>query len=343
MREYRVAELAKAVGGAVEGDGDRVIRGVNGINEAGADEVTFVSNPKYASALATTAAGAVVVSPSVEAPGRTIIRADNPYVAFARILTMFAPPAGLPATVSPLAFVHENAAVGEDVGLGPFAVVEEGAAVGRGTSIGAGTYVGRGARVGAECIIYPNVTLREAVVVGDRCIIHSGTVIGSDGFGFATEGTVHHKIPQLGTVVVEDDVEIGANCAVDRATMGETRIGRGTKIDNLVQLAHNVTVGGGTLIAAQTGIAGSTKVGEYCVFGGQVGVVGHIVIGDRAVLGAQSGVAKSLPGGRAYFGYPAKEIATVKKREARIGMLERYFERVKRLEKELKELKEARG
>jgi len=342
MPEYTVAELAAAVAGEVAGESATVIRGVNGIAEAAPDEVTFVANPKYRAALKSTRAGAVVVAVDVEAPTVTLIKVANPYAAFARLLGLFAPPAEVPEGISELACIHESARLGAEVAVGPFVTVREGAVVGDRTSLGAGTYVGRDTTVGADCLIYPNVTIRERVTVGDRCIIHSGTVIGSDGFGFATEGTVHHKIPQIGVVVIEDDVEIGANCTLDRATMGETRVGRGAKLDNLIQIAHNVKVGAGTLIAAQTGIAGSTVLGEYCVIGGQVGIVPHITIGNRAVLAAQSGITKSLRDGATVFGRPARPLAEVKRREGRVALLEKYFERVKELEREVAALQQAR-
>ncbi len=339
MPEYTVDELAAAVGGQVAGNGAAVMRGVNGIKEAGPDEVTFVTNPKYKAALKTTRAGAVVVAPETEAAGLTLIKTPNPYAVFARVIVMFAPPTETPEGMSGLAYIHEKAKIGEGVAVGPFVTVREDAVIGDRTTLGAGTYVGRGAAVGADCLIYPNVTIRERVTLGDRCVVHSGTVIGSDGFGFATEAKVHHKIPQIGVVVIEDDVEIGANCAIDRATMGETRIGRGSKLDNLIQIAHNVKIGEGTLIAAQTGIAGSTVLGKYCVLGGQVGIVPHIEIGDGAILAAQSGVTKSLRNGETVFGRPARPLKDVKKREGRIALLEKYFKRVKELEKEMAELK----
>jgi UDP-3-O-[3-hydroxymyristoyl] glucosamine N-acyltransferase len=339
MPEYTVEELAAAVRGEVAGNGAAMIRGVNGIAEAGPEEVTFVANPKYRAALKRTRAGAVVVGADVETGAVTLIKVANPYAAFARILAKFAPPPEVPAGISELAFIHERAEIGEGVAVGPFATVREGAVVGARTTLGAGTYVGREAALGADCLIYPNVTIRERVTLGDRVIVHAGTVIGSDGFGFATDAGVHCKIPQIGVVVVEDDVEIGANCAIDRATMGETRIGRGSKLDNLIQVAHNVKIGEGTLIAAQTGIAGSTVLGKYCVLGGQVGIVPHIEIGDRAVLAAQSGVTKSIPSGGVVFGRPARPLMEVKKREGRVAMLEKYFQRVKALEREVEALK----
>ncbi|HUV87703.1 MAG TPA: UDP-3-O-(3-hydroxymyristoyl)glucosamine N-acyltransferase [bacterium] len=339
MPEYTVDELAAAVAGEVAGNGAAVIRGVNGIKEAGPDEVTFVANPRYRGALKATRAGAVVVAPGTEAGTLTLIKTPNPYAAFAKILVMFAPPAEVPEGISELVYIHEKASIGEGVAVGPFATVREDAVIGDRTTLGAGTYVGRGATLGVDCSIYPNVTVRERVIIGDRCIIHSGTVVGSDGFGFATEAKVHHKIPQIGVVVIEDDVEIGANCTIDRATMGETRIGRGSKLDNLVQIAHNVKIGEGTLIAAQTGIAGSTVLGEFCVLGGQVGIVPHIEIGNGAVLAAQSGVTKSIREGETVFGRPARPLKDVKRREGRIALLEKYFKRVKELEEEVAELK----
>ena len=339
MTEYTVDEIAAALNAEVVGDGAAVIRGVNGIKEAGPDDVTFVANPRYKAALKETRAGAVVVAPGIEAPGLTLIRAANPYAAFARIVVMFAPPAEAPAGISDLACIHDEAKIGEGVAVGPFVTVREGASVGDGTTLGAGTYVGSGSAVGADCLIYPNVTIRERVTVGDRCIVHSGTVLGSDGFGFATDAGVHHKIPQIGVVVIEDDVELGANCAIDRATMGETRISRGSKLDNLIQIAHNVKIGEGTLIAAQTGIAGSTVLGKYCVLGGQVGIVNHIHIGDGAILAAQSGVTKSIRDGETVFGRPARPLKEVKRREGRVAMLEKYYKRVRELEEEVAELK----
>ena len=339
MPEYTVDEIAAVVNGEVVGDGGAVIRGVNGIKEAGPDDVTFVANPKYKAVLKETRAGAVVVAPKTEATGLTLIKAANPYAAFARIVVMFAPPAEAPEGISELAYIHEKARIGEGVAVGPFVTVWEDAVVGDRTTLGAGTYVGSASAVGADCLIYPNVTIRERVTIGDRCIIHSGTVLGSDGFGFATDAKVHHKIPQIGVVVIEDDVEIGANCTIDRATMGETRIGRGSKLDNLIHIAHNVKIGEGTLIAAQTGIAGSTVLGEYCVLGGQVGIVPHIEIGDGAVLAAQSGVTKSIRDGETVFGRPARPLKEVKKREGRVALLEKYFIRVKELEEEVAELK----
>jgi len=227
--------------------------------------------------------------------------------------------------------------VDESAAVGPFAVIDAGVAVGARTVICAGSYIGRGSSVGEDCIIYPNATVRERVTIGDRVIIHPNAVVGSDGFGFATVEGVHLKVPQIGTVVVGDDVEIGAGTTIDRGTMGATVIGDGCKIDNLVQIAHNVTLGKGTILAAQVGIAGSTKVGAYVVMGGQVGLVGHIEVGDRVQIGAQSGVPKSIPAGETWFGYPARPIMETKRTEAYLRRLGDLYARVKALEKKLEE------
>jgi UDP-3-O-[3-hydroxymyristoyl] glucosamine N-acyltransferase len=337
MAEYTLEEIAAAVGGTVEGDQSAVVSGLSGIEEAGPDDITFVANPKYVPLLKTTEAGAVVLGEGVDAPGLNVIRVAEAYAAFAKVLAMFAPEPALPEGVSDLAYIADDADVGEGAGVGPFAVIDAGAKVEARTAVCSGAYVGRGSSVGEDCIIYPNATIRERVTVGDRVIIHPNAVVGSDGFGFATVEGVHRKVPQIGTVVVGDDVEIGAGATIDRGTMGATVIGDGCKIDNLVQIAHNVKLGKGTILAAQVGIAGSTKVGEYVVMGGQVGLVGHIEVGDRVQIGAQSGVPKSIPPGEVWFGYPARPIMETKRTEAYIRRLGDLYARVKELEKKLEE------
>jgi UDP-3-O-[3-hydroxymyristoyl] glucosamine N-acyltransferase len=335
MGKYKLGEIAAAVAGTVEGDATTIILGVGGIEEAGPEDITFVANKKYIPLLKTTNAGAVILGEGVEAPDLNVVRVAEPYAAFARVLAMFAPEPALPENVSDLAYIADGAAVDEKAAVGPFAVVDAGATIGAGTAICAGSYIGRDSSVGEDCIIYPNVTVRERVTIGDRVIIHPNAVLGSDGFGFATAEGVHHKVPQIGTVVVGDDVEIGAGTTIDRGTMGATVIGDGCKIDNLVQIAHNVTLGKGTILAAQVGIAGSTKVGEYVVMGGQVGLVGHIEVGDRVQIGAKSGIPKSIPPGEIWFGYPARPIMDTKRIEAYLKRLGELFDRVKNIERKL--------
>ncbi len=309
----KLRDIASLLGAEVESaSGGLEIRGVAKIEEAAAGDITFLANPKYARHLGNTRASAVIVARTLTvAPGErtpVLVRVDDPYVAFLRLLVTFNPPRDpLPPGVHPTAVIHPTAAIAPDARIGAHAVIGEGTRVGERSMIGHGVVLGDGVEIGAAALLHPNVTVRDGCRIGSRVIIHSGTVIGSDGFGFAPkpDGT-YEKIPQLGIVVVEDDVEIGANCAVDRATLGETRIRRGAKLDNLIQVAHNVVIGEHTVIAAQAGISGSTKIGAHCMIGGQVGFTGHIEIADRTKIGAQSGVHRSVtePGGT-YFGYPA--------------------------------------
>jgi UDP-3-O-[3-hydroxymyristoyl] glucosamine N-acyltransferase len=301
---FSLQELADHLGGRVEGDPDRTILGVKGIEEAGPEDITFLANPRYAAALAGSSAGAVIVGEDYNSPGLDLIRLANPYLAFARALALYNPVPKPAPGVSDDAYVSPEAAIDGKAVIMPMSFLEEGSVVGAGTVISPLVFVGRDSRIGSDCHIHPGVTIREGVEIGDRVIIHSGAVIGSDGFGYAKEGQVYHKIPQVGGVVVEDDVEIGACVTVDRGTMGNTRIGRGSKIDNLVQIAHNVTIGEGSIIIAQVGISGSTRIGRGVTLAGQVGVVGHIEIGDFTMVGAQSGVHRSLPPRGAFSGSP---------------------------------------
>ncbi len=336
-------EVAKNVGGTVVGDGSVVLSGVAGIREAGPGELTFLANPKYERYLADTAAAAVVVSAqyraAAEMNGRPLLVADDAYRTFARVMELFSSAdTSVAVGVHGTAVVAESASIGEGAAIGANAVVLEDAVVGDRTVIHPGVYIGRGARVGADTIVHPNVTVKWGCVIGDRVIVHSGTVIGSDGFGFAPEGDVQKKVPQVGNVVVEDDVEIGANVCVDRATVGTTRMGRGTKIDNLVQIGHNVVVGEGSIIVAQVGISGSTRVGDRVVLAGQSGIAGHIEVGDRAMVGAQSGVTKSVPPGERVSGYPAQKHSLSKRLHACLMQLPSLFNRVKDLEAKLRDL-----
>jgi UDP-3-O-[3-hydroxymyristoyl] glucosamine N-acyltransferase len=310
---FVLQELAARVGGKVTGDGAIVIDGVAPLEEAGPAQISFFSNKKYRKAFDVTKAGAVIVEPGTPAAeGRTVLAVENAYLAFAKISTLFHPPQEALPEIAPSAVVHPTARVHPSAQVMPLACVGPGAVIGPRTIVFSGVQIGHEARVGADCLIYPNVVIRERCVVGDRVILQPGAVIGSDGFGFALDmageghGPRHYKVPQVGHVVVEDDVEIGANSCVDRATLGVTRICRGAKIDNLVQIAHNVEVGPLSILAAQVGISGSTKLGMGVVAWGQVGIVGHITIGDRAVLNAQSGIAHDVEPGARLAGSPAK-------------------------------------
>jgi len=323
---------------------DRVAK----IEEAGAGSLTFLANPKYRKYLATTNASAVLVARTFDLSSTpanasiVYIRVDDPYVAFLQVLKRLTPTLDpFPAGVHPTAVVAPTAAVGANVSLGAHVVIGDGARIGDNTQLSHGCVIGPHATVGSECRLFPNVTIYHQCRIGNRVVLHSGCVIGSDGFGFApkADGT-YEKIPQLGIVVVEDDVEIGANTTVDRATMGETRIGCGVKIDNLVQVAHNVVIGDHTVIAAQTGISGSTKIGKHCMIAGQVGLAGHIEIADRTVLMAQSGIPKSITEpGKTYFGYPAKEARIAQRLEAAIRMLPETMRDLQQLQRVVEEMK----
>lgn len=343
-----LAEVAKFVGGEVVGDGSTELTGVAGIAEARDGELTFVANPSYEKHVSDTAASAVVVSRDYAAGARpcraALLVTDDPYDAFARAMTLFAPEGDVVAEgVHPTAVVSSSAVVGAGASIGAHVTVMDDARVGDGTTVHAGSFVGRSASLGRDTVIYPNVTVRNACVLGDRVVVHSGTVIGSDGFGFALSECAHTKVPQIGNVVIEDDVEIGANVCIDRATMGSTRVCRGSKIDNLVQIAHNVVVGEGSIIVAQVGVSGSTRVGSGVVIAGQAGVAGHIEIGDGAVVGAQAGVTKSVPAGQRVSGYPAREHSAARRLYAHTENLPKLMGRVKELEKRLADLDEERG
>lgn len=342
-----VEEIASWLNGEVIGDRNVEISRVAKIEDAGAGDLTFLANPKYERYLATTRASAVLVSKkhdvrvSTDHGSVTFIKVDDPYVGFLRVLDRLTPKVDpFPEGIHPTAVVTKTAHIGRNVVIGAYAVIDEGATIGDNTKISHGCIIGRDAQVGSGCLLYPRVTVYHRCRIGDRVTIHSGTVVGSDGFGFAPkpDGT-YEKIPQLGIVVIEDDVEIGSNCSIDRATIGETTIRRGVKIDNLVQIGHNCTVGENTVIAAQTGLAGSTKIGKHVMVGGQVGFAGHMEIADHSIIMAQSGVTKSLPKpGGTYFGYPAKEINKAHRMEAALRSLPELVREVRELQQRVAQL-----
>lgn len=338
-KSYTLTELCRLVGGRLEGSGEVVIRGVCGIEDAGEGEITFVANVKYVGYITTTKASAIIVDPTTDHGSIPAIVTENPYLAFGIILQHFAPPIPhIPPGIDSRALVSESARLGEGVAVGPFAVICDDVLVGDATTVGAGCFIAPQTSLGRDCYLHPNVVVRERTEIGDRVIIHSGTVVGSDGFGYAKTEDGYQKVPQTGIVVIEDDVEIGANVAIDRATMGVTRICKGSKIDNLVQIAHNVVIGKNSIIVAQVGISGSTVIGEEVTLGGQVGIIGHVKIGDRVMVGAQSGISKDIPAGESWFGYPARPIARQKRIEAFLSRYDNYVKRVAELEKRVAEL-----
>lgn len=337
--EKTLAELAALVGGKILGDPQLLIKGVAGIREAKQDEITFLSNPKYIKELAQTSAGAIIISPQVQIQNMAAIICDNPYLAFARILALFNPPEQvIPMGVNATAVVSPQARLGSNVAIGPCVVVEAGASIGNNCVIFPGVYIGRDAQIGPDGLIYANVSIREKISIGARVIIHSGAVIGSDGFGFVPNAGENVKIPQVGTVIIEDNVEIGANVCIARGTLGDTVIGSGTKIDNLVQISHNVKIGRNCIIVAQVGISGSTTVEDNVTIAGQAGVVGHITIGKGSIVAAQAGVTKDVPPKEIVSGYPAQPHQLAKRINAEVNRLPQLNQKVKELEKRIEEL-----
>lgn len=336
-------ELAAVVDGRVIGDGSASIKGVAPIEEAGPGDITFVADRKYLKFVASTRASAVIVRDEMDAGGKNLLVVRNPQSAFSRIIDILRPPVPPPPGVHPKAEVHAGAVLGKDVSVQAFTVIEEGARIGDRSVFYPGVYVGRGAKIGSDVILYPGVSVREGCVIGDRVIVHSNAVIGSDGFGYYREGARYFKIPQRGIVRIEDDVELGACVTVDRAALGETVIGRGTKIDNLSQVAHNVVIGEDTIIISQTGIAGSTRVGSRVQLGGQVGVVGHIEIGDNSMVGAKSGIVQDVPAGSVLSGIPAIPHAEWLRAQSVYAKLPELKKRVAELEKRLESLEGKKG
>ena len=303
--EKTLRELAEYLGGELSGNGDVRITGVAGLDDAQEGHISFLANLKYAARVATTKAGAVLLPPGAENHGRNAIVLANPYLGFAKLVTLFYVRPPQVKGVMPGAFVGAGVAMGSDVTVYPGAFVGDGVKLGDRVTLFPGVAVYDGAEVGSDSVLHANVSVRERCRIGSRVIIHNGTVVGSDGFGYAPDGAGHFKIPQVGIVIIEDDVEIGANTTIDRAALGATVIRRGSKIDNLVQIAHNCVVGEHCIIVSQVGVSGSTKLGDYVTLGGQVGVAGHLEIGSRSMVGAKSGVHNSIPAGQVFSGIPA--------------------------------------
>ena len=335
-RSLKLEEVAALVQGELVGDSSAAITGVAGIKEARSGDITFLSSSKYLPYLEETLASAVITHRDVVSHRKFLVRTDNPSKAFTKVASFFMPSLeSRPAGIHPTAVVAAGARLGKDVFVGPHAVIEENTQVGDRTAIEAGVFIGRDCVIGREVRIYPQVSIREKTEIGDRVILHSGAVIGSDGFGYETVGGVHVKIPQIGSVCIEDDVEIGANVCIDRGRFQKTRIKKGTKIDNLVQIAHNVVVGENSLIISQAGISGSTEVGKDTVIAGQAGLVGHLQLGDGCVVGAGAGVTKSFPEKSVILGSPARPIAEQKKIFALIARLPELFKDLIEVKKKL--------
>lgn len=339
-RKATLEKLAALVGGEVAGDGLLEVRGIAGLEEAREGEITFLVELKNLPRLEKTKASAAIVPLSLPSFIKPVIRTPNPYLAYAKIQAFFTHQPYCPKGVDPRACLGRDVKIGQEVSIYPFVFIGDRCQIGDRVVLYPGVYVGESAQIGEESILYPNVVVMNRCIIGKRAIIHPGTIIGSDGFGFARDGAQYVKIPQVGIVQIDDDVEIGANCAIDRAAMGKTWVKRGVKTDNLVQIGHNVTIGEDTVLVAQVGIAGSTEVGNRVSLGGQAGVVDHIKIGDGAMVGAQSGVAQDVLPGQIISGSPAFAHREWLRTQAVIPKLPEMKRLLSALEKRVKALEE---
>lgn len=337
--QFSALQVAQLLGGSVEGNPEVLLSTFDKIETAKSEALTFLANLKYAQHLYTTQAGAVLVARDFELQqpvSTTLIRVDNPYAALAQLMQLAAQMMNpQPTGIEQPCFIAPGVEIPEDAYVGAFAYIGEGAKIGRGAKIYPQCYVGRGAHVGNDTILYSGVKVYHGCRIGERCILHSGAVIGADGFGFAPgEDGKYSKIPQLGVVEIGNDVEIGANTTIDRATMGKTSIGQGTKMDNLIQVAHNVTIGEDNVFAAQTGVAGSASIGSHNMIGGQVGIAGHIAVGNKVQIGAQSGIHAAVADGSVLMGYPAQDARKWMMQTARLQRINEVIQRLNKLEKE---------
>ena len=340
--EFTAKQIADFIGGRVEGDENAAVHTFAKIEEGQPGAISFLSNPKYTHFLYDTKSTIVLINDDLkleQSVSATLIRVKNAYEAVAKLLQLYASMQPKKTGIDTLAFVSPKATIGKNVYIGAFACIGDGAVIGDGTQIYPHVVIGDGVKVGAGCLLYPNVTIYQGCQLGANVTIHAGSVIGADGFGFAPNVDGYEKIPQIGVVIIEDNVEIGANTCVDRSTMGATVLHKGVKLDNLVQVAHNVEIGENTVMSAQVGIAGSTKVGSWCMFGGQVGLAGHITIGDRVNLGAQSGVPGSLKPNQTLIGTPPMEPTPYFKSQAIFRRLPDMYKELSALRKEIEELK----
>ncbi len=341
--EFTAEQIANVIGGRVEGNKDAKVHTFAKIEEGTEGAISFLSNPKYTHYLYNTKSSIVIVNEDVELEkdvDATLIRVPNAYESIAKLLQIYEASKPKKTGVAPQAYIAPSAKLGNNCYVGPFAYVGEGAEIGDGCQIYPHAVVGDNVKVGSNCIFYPNTTIYQGCKIGNNVTIHAGSVIGADGFGFAPGANGYDKIPQIGIVVIEDNVEIGANTCVDRSTMGATVIHKGVKLDNLVQVAHNVEIGENTVMSAQVGIAGSTKVGSWCMFGGQVGLAGHITIGDKTFLGAQSGVPGSLKGGEELIGTPPMNPRQYFKSQAIFRRLPDMYKDLNDAKKKIEELNE---
>ena len=340
--EFSAKQIAEFIQGTIVGDENATVHTFAKIEEGMPGAISFLSNPKYTHYIYDTQSSIVLVNKDFEPEKEikaTLIKVDNAYESLAKLLNLYEMSKPKKTGVDPLAYIAPTAKIGKDVYIAPFACVGDNAEIGDNTSLHPHATVGSGAKIGHNCILYSHATVYHDCRVGNNCTLHAGSVVGADGFGFAPSPEGYEKIPQIGITILEDNVEIGANTCIDRATMGATVIRKGVKLDNLIQIAHNVEVGSHTVMASQVGVAGSTKVGEWCMFGGQVGVAGHITVGNRVNMGAQSGVNGSVKDGKALIGTPPIEFKNYFKSSAVFKKLPDMYLELGSLKKEIEELK----
>lgn len=340
--EFSAKQIAQFVQGVIEGDENATVNTFAKIEDGKPGAISFLSNPKYTHYIFDTESSIVLVDKSVELekPTKaTLIKVDNAYECVAKLLQLYESMKPKKTGIDSLAFISPSAKIGENVYIGAFAYIGDNVVIGDGCQIYPNVVICENAKVGNDCLFYPNVTIYHDCHVGNRVTLHAGSVVGSDGFGFAPSENGYDKIPQIGIVTIEDDVEIGANTCIDRSTMGSTFVRKGVKLDNLVQIAHNTDIGANTVMSAQVGIAGSTKVGQWCMFGGQVGIAGHITIGNKVFLGAQSGVPSSLKDNQTLIGTPPMEKLPYFKSQAIFQKLPDLYKQIQKLQKEVDELK----
>lgn len=330
-----MCKLASIIGGKVIGAPEQVIRGVSDIKDGAPDTITFLFNPKHQELIDQTSASAVIVADAALLNDKSGIVVENPRLAMAKVLKLFEPQNNIEKGIHATAIIHKSAKIGKDVSIGAFSIIGQNVEIADDTIIYNNVSIGDNVVIGTNTVIYPQVAIYLRTNIGNNVIVDMGTVIGSSGYGYETENDVHHKIPQVGSVIIEDDVEIGANCAIDRGTIGNTIIGQGTKLDNLVQIAHNVKIGKGCLLMGLVGIAGGTTIGDHCIFAGQCGVKDGVNIGERAIFVGKTGVTKSLPGNKIYAGMPVRELREKNKRDAAYSQIISLKKRLKKLEEKL--------
>lgn len=340
--EFSAKQIAEYINGIIIGDENAKVHTFAKIEEGIPGALSFLSNPKYTHYIYDTKSSIVLVNndfcPEHEIK-TTLIKVENAYESLAKLMTLYEQSVPKKKGTSPLASIAGNAKIGKDVYIGPFASIEEGAEIGDNVYIHPHATIGSNVKIGSNTILYPNVTIYHDCRIGSNCILHAGAVVGADGFGFAPSPEGYEKIPQIGIVIIEDNVEVGANTCIDRATMGATVIHKGVKLDNLIQVAHNVEIGSHTVMASQGGVAGSAKIGEWCMFGGQVGIAGHIKIGDHVTVGAQSGIPGNTKSGETLMGYPAIDPKQFARSAAIYKKLPEMYTELGRLQKEMEELK----